>query len=81
MISTDLNFVIQSWNRVAERTYGWLAHEVIGKGITDVIPPEFMQDTRELSVQTVFEKGIWEGEVTQPRKDGSIVNILSSVSV
>jgi PAS domain S-box-containing protein len=44
IISTDLRFIIQSWNKGAERIYGWHADEVIGKDIRQVIPVRFLGD-------------------------------------
>src|SRR5262249_58291158 len=38
--SNDLNGVIMSWNKGAERFYGYAAEEVIGKPIMILIPPD-----------------------------------------
>src|SRR5262252_7785641 len=40
IVSKDLNGVIRSWNKGAERLFGYAAEEVIGKSIMIVIPPE-----------------------------------------
>ncbi len=40
IISKDLNGVIQSWNKGAERIFGYTAEEAVGKSITFVIPQE-----------------------------------------
>src|SRR5215831_14879089 len=40
IVSKNLDRIITSWNRGAERIYGHLADEVIGKPITILIPPE-----------------------------------------
>ena len=36
----DMNGVITSWNRGAERLYGYMAAEAVGRPVTLVIPPE-----------------------------------------
>jgi len=81
IISTDLEFNIKSWNKAAEKTYGWKAGEVIGKSVREVTQLEYPHDRMEDVVDTLFEKGFWEGEVLQKRKDGAVINVLASESL
>jgi PAS domain S-box-containing protein len=46
MFSKDLNGIIISWNKGAERLFGYAAEEVIGKPITILIPPERQDKSR-----------------------------------
>ena len=81
IISTDTEFNILSWNKTAELIYGWTEDEVIGKNVRDIIPVDYVYDVEEKVLKQFFEKGFWKGEVIQPVKDGSMINILSSVSL
>ena len=49
IIGEDLDGVITSWNRGAERIYGYTAQEVIGKPVTILIPPEFRDEEPKIS--------------------------------
>jgi len=40
IVSNDLNGVIVSWNKGAERIFGYMADEVVGKPITILMPPD-----------------------------------------
>src|SRR5580704_14669873 len=40
IITKNLDGIISSWNKSAERIFGYAAHEVIGKAVTILIPLE-----------------------------------------
>ena len=79
IISKDLNGVIQSWNRGAERIFGYTAQEAIGQPITLIIPKERLQ---EADVLARVRNGhtVDHFETVRRRKDGSMVDISLTVS-
>ncbi|GAG77805.1 unnamed protein product, partial [marine sediment metagenome] len=81
IISTDLNFKIITWNKAAESIYGWKAEEIIGKKVMETITIEYPYDDPNSVVKQIFEEGFWKGEVIQPRKDGTRLNMLASISL
>jgi len=81
LISTDMEFSILEWNTAAESMYGWTAAEVIGHPSGQIIQSEFINTTREDVAKAVLEEGIWKGEVTQRRKDGTRFPVMASVSL
>lgn len=40
IVSKDLNGIVTTWNPGAERLFGYVAEEIIGKSITILIPPD-----------------------------------------
>ena len=81
IISTDMQFHIQSWNAAAERMYGWKAAEVIGHVMREFVQNEYINATREEIVKTVMEQGRWKGEVSQNHKDGRRFLVSTSLSL
>jgi len=81
IISTDMDNVIVSWNRAAQQVYGWKAEEVIGRKLTEVVPTEFDNGGEDFIKEQYFNRGHWQSELVQYRRDGKPLNILSSVSL
>jgi PAS domain S-box-containing protein len=80
IISKELNGIIESWNRAAERLFGYQASEVIGKSILVIIPPD--RHDEELGILERVRRGesIKPYETVRMRKDGSLLDISLTVS-
>ena len=80
IISKDLNGVITTWNKAAERMFGYLAADAIGRPITILIPPD--RHNEELEILTRIHRGerVDHFETIRQRKDGSLVNVSLSIS-
>jgi len=66
----DLSNRIVYWNESAERIYGWMKAEVIGKDMVEVLfhgkPPSQIQEM----LQSMDDRGEWIGELQELTKDG-----------
>ena len=71
IVSKDLNGVITTWNRGAERIFGYTAEEMIGKPITILIPPD--RHNEEVGILERIRRGerIDHYETIRQRKDGT----------
>jgi PAS domain S-box-containing protein len=80
IISKDLDGVIASWNKGAERLFGYTEQEAIGRHITMLIPED--RRSEEPSIIERIRKGdrVDHYETVRVRKDGSLVHISLSVS-
>lgn len=82
VIVTDALFCIQSWNKAAERIYGWRAEEANGKSILELLRTKFESpEVHEQSVAQLHGQGWWQGEVAQHHKDGTLRYIWGSVTL
>jgi PAS domain S-box-containing protein len=81
VIAIDTEFHIQSWNKAAERIYGWTADEVIGKTVRDVLHTQHPKGvSREIAKQELANSHEWHNEVRQKHKNGNWLDISASVS-
>jgi PAS domain S-box-containing protein len=80
IISKDLNGIINSWNRGAERLYGYTAEEVIGQPITILIPAERLDEEPRILERIRRGERIEHYETVRRRKDGGLLNISLTVS-
>ena len=71
VIASDENYKITHWNHAAELTYGWKAEEVLGKEGLHFTQSEYPDLSSEQVRKSIAELGLWKGEGTQMRKDGS----------
>ena len=80
IISKDLNGVIATWNKGAERLFGYFAEEIVGKPITTIIPAD--RNDEETGILERIRRGerIEHFETVRRRKDGQMVNISLTVS-
>ena len=75
IISTDLNGTITSWNQGAERLYGYTPHEVIGRSVAILIPPERHEEERALLERIRAGERVEHYESVRRRKDGKLATV------
>lgn len=80
IVSKDLNGIITSWNKGAERLFGYTADEVLGKSITLLMPPGYENEEPNILGRIRRGERIDHYETLRQRKDGSLVNISLTVS-
>jgi PAS domain S-box-containing protein len=80
IISKDFDGVITSWNRGAERLFGYTAEEVIGKPVTVLIPLERHDEEPEILGRIRRGDRVDHYETVRRRKDGTLIDISLSVS-
>lgn len=81
ILSTDLDFRINLWNRAAESIYGWSEAEALGKTVKELLKPDYGKVNREEVVARFFQDGVWAGEVIQHDRQGVPIHISSQVTL
>ena len=80
IISKNLNGIITSWNKSAERIFGYPAKEAIGKPITLIIPRDRWDEEKHIIRQIKRGKRVDHFETVRARKDGSLLNVSVTIS-
>jgi len=75
IISKDLEGVIVSWNRGAQRIFGFTEAEAVGQPITIIIPPELQEEENKLLQRLWAGESIEHYETTRVTKEGKKVNV------
>ncbi|MCU0499002.1 MAG: PAS domain S-box protein [Anaerolineae bacterium] len=81
IVSMDMDTVILSWNRAAEQVYGWKEKEALGQRFDQLVPTVFEHDSENFIREKYLQRGYWRSEVTQLRRDGKQLYMLTSVSL
>jgi PAS domain S-box-containing protein len=81
IISKNLDGVITSWNKSAERLFGYTADEAIGRTVAALLVPHDRQE-EEPDILAKLGKGerVDHFETVRRRKDGSLIDISLTIS-
>jgi PAS domain S-box-containing protein len=80
IVVTDLNGIIVSWNKGAERIFDYEAKQIIGKPVTILKPPDQQNEEPSILERISCGERIEHYETVRLRKDGSPVDLSLTVS-
>lgn len=80
IVSKDLDGIITSWNRGAERVFGYTAEEAIGQPITIVIPADRHSEEREILARIRRGERVEHFDTIRRRKHGSLIAVSLTIS-
>ena len=80
VIGKTLDGIVTSWNKGAERLFGYSAQEMLGQSITRVIPPEIQHEELEILAKIQRGERIDRFESVRIHKAGHRLNISLTIS-
>ncbi|MFD2145352.1 sensor histidine kinase [Mucilaginibacter antarcticus] len=80
IISINLHGMIESWNKAAERMFGFTSDEIVGQSILKIIPPEKVEEERQILYGLKNDERLEHFETKRLTKDGKLLDISITVS-
>ena len=80
IVSKTLQSVILSWNKGAERLFGYSAQEAIGQPITMLLPPDRRDEEQQILQRIIRGERIEHFETVRVSKDGRRIDISLTIS-
>jgi PAS domain S-box-containing protein len=80
IVSKDLNGIITSWNKGAERLFGYSPSEAVGRPITMLIPADRLDEETHILERLKAGARVDHFETIRVRKDGSHLDVSLTIS-
>ncbi|MCA1797948.1 MAG: PAS domain-containing protein [Xanthomonadaceae bacterium] len=80
VLALDRDGIVTNWNRGAERLTGYGADAVIGKQLPQLLSPEGIENARRIFDAAKAGDHVEQKEMSFPRPDGSVAEVVVTVS-
>lgn len=80
IVSKTLEGVVTTWNKGAERTFGYTAAEMVGRPIRVLMPLERQDEEGEILARIRRGERMEHYETVRVRKDGTAINVAVTIS-
>ena len=80
IVSKSLEGIVTSWNKGAERIFGWTAEEMIGRPITTIIPKDRLEEEPRILARLRAGDRVDHFETIRQGKDGTLIYVSVTIS-
>ncbi len=80
IVSKDLNSVVTSWNKSAERIFGYTAEEMIGQSVAKLFPADRLSEESHILARLHAGERVEHFESVRRRKDGVFIDVSLTIS-
>ena len=80
IVSKDIEGHITSWNKAAEKMFGYSAQEALGQSMTLIIPPDRLHEESEILARVRQGERVEHFETRRRHRDGRLVDVSLTVS-
>jgi protein-histidine pros-kinase len=80
IIGKDLHSIITSWNKGAEKIFGYTANEMVGKSIVQLIPNDRLDEENQILGKIKRGESVGLFETLRKTKDGTVIDVSITAS-
>jgi len=80
IVSKNLQSIVMSWNKGAERVFGYTAGEMIGQSIEKLFPPDRLDEETVIMARLQRGERVDHFETKRRRKDGELIDVSLTIS-
>ena len=80
IVSKDLQSIVMSWNKAAERIFGYTADEMIGQSIAKLIPRDRLDEETHILARLHLGERVDHFDTIRQRKDGRLIDVSLTIS-
>jgi PAS domain S-box-containing protein len=80
IISKNLNSIITSWNRGAEKIFGYTASDMVGTSIMRLIPTDRQDEEKQIQEKIKCGESVNHFETLRQTKDGRLIDVSATTS-
>lgn len=80
VISTDSNFIIESWNQSATRLFGFESSEMLGRSFIDILSQDYIREYWDIVTEQLNQSSGWQGKFTTITGNGLTFSAEGSVT-
>jgi PAS domain S-box-containing protein len=80
IIGKDLNSIVTSWNKGAERIFGYTAGEMVGTSIMRLIPADRWEEENQILGKIKSGESVEHFETLRQTKDGRLIDVSVTAS-
>ena len=80
IVSKNVHSIVMSWNKAAERMFGYTAEEMIGQSIEKLFPPDRLDEETQILARLQKGERVEHFETKRQRKDGKLIDVSLTIS-
>ena len=80
IISKNLKSIVMSWNKSAERMFGYTAEEMVGQSIAKLFPAGRLDEEAQILARIQQGERVDHFETQRQRKDGKLIDVSLTIS-